>query len=265
LFGVGKLTKEMLREIIFIFAAIATATATPIVASPNGIDGRLLGGVAVNLGQVQHMASLRSLTDVHFCGGSIITNRYILTSATCVVGRALNGVRVVVGTVTLNAGGVAHISSNVTLHPAYDRVTLDNDIALVFTATVIAFNVNVQAIPISATIFGGAVSVQISGWGTNTQGGGQAPNNLQRMTTTTITNDECRSRFHSQNSARITDRKMCTLTRPAEGTCYGDEGGGLVSGAQLIGVASWQVPCATGVPDVFERVAAHRLWITSFI
>lgn len=91
------------------------------------VNGRLLGGVAVNLGQVPHMASLRSLSDVHFCGGSIISNRYILTSAMCTVGRAVNGVRVVVGTVTLNAGGAAHISSNITLHPAFDRATLDNE------------------------------------------------------------------------------------------------------------------------------------------
>lgn len=73
------------------------------------------------------MASLRSLTDVHFCGGSILSNRYVVTSAMCVVGRALNGVRVVVGTVTLNAGGTIHVSSNITIHPAFDRESLNNE------------------------------------------------------------------------------------------------------------------------------------------
>lgn len=85
------------------------------------------------------------------------------------------------------------------------------------------------------------------------------------MTSTTITNDECRARFTPQNAARVNDKKLCTLTRSTEGTCYGDEGGALIAGGQLIGISSWQVPCATGVPDVYERVAAHRLWITSFI
>lgn len=97
-----------------------------IVSGPT-VEGRLLGGIAVNLGQVPHMASLRSLSDVHFCGGSIVSNRYILTSATCVIGRALNGIRVVVGTVTLNTGGTAHISSNITVHPAYNQQTLENE------------------------------------------------------------------------------------------------------------------------------------------
>lgn len=99
----------------------------------------------------------------------------------------------------------------------------------------------------------------------NSRGGGQAPNNLQRITTTTITNEECRARLTPQNAGRVNDKKLCTLTRSSEGNCYGDEGGALISGGQLIGIASWQVPCATGVPDVYERVAAHRLWITSFI
>lgn len=85
------------------------------------------------------------------------------------------------------------------------------------------------------------------------------------MTSNTIINDECRARFNSQNANRIGDNKLCTLTRSTEGTCYGDEGGALIANGQLIGVASWQVPCATGVPDVYERVSAHRLWITSFI
>lgn len=73
------------------------------------------------------MASLRSLNNVHFCGGSIVSNRYILTSAMCTIGRALNGIRVYVGTVTLNAGGAVHASSNVTIHPAFNPETLENE------------------------------------------------------------------------------------------------------------------------------------------
>ncbi|KAG4067468.1 hypothetical protein HA402_003292 [Bradysia odoriphaga] len=255
----------MIRVIIVLLAVVSAAIATPIVVNPSGPSGRLLGGVAVNLGQVPHMASLRSLTNVHFCGGSIVSNRYVVTTAMCTLGRALNGVRVVVGTVTLNAGGATHTSSNITFHPAFNRETLENDLSLVFTATAIAFTVNVQAVPLSANIIGGNVAVQISGWGTNTIGGGQGPNNLQRMTTTTLTNDECRTRLTSRNAERVNDNKICALTRSSEGICYGDEGGGLIAGGQLVGVASWHVPCATGVPDVYERIAAHRLWIVSFI
>ena len=90
-------------------------------------EGRAIGGVGVTLGQVPFMASLRSLGNVHFCGGSIITNRWVLTTATCTNGRLINSINVVVGTVTLNAGGVTYRSGNITQHPGFDPITLENE------------------------------------------------------------------------------------------------------------------------------------------
>lgn len=66
-----------------------------------------------------------------------------------------------------------------------------------------------------------------------------------------------------QNGLRIFDSKMCTFTRSAEGTCHGDEGGALIVGGQIVGVSSWQVPCAVGHPDVYERISSFRFWILS--
>lgn len=34
---------------------------------------------------------------------------------------------VIVGSVTLNAGGAAHVSSNIIIHPAFDRESLENE------------------------------------------------------------------------------------------------------------------------------------------
>lgn len=91
-------------------------------------EGRLVGGTGVQNGQVPFMASLRSFVgNVHFCGGSILTNRWILTSATCTAGKALNGINVVVGSVTLNAGGVTYRSLNITQHPLFDPARTANE------------------------------------------------------------------------------------------------------------------------------------------
>lgn len=159
-------------------------------------------------------------------------------------------------------------------------------ISLIYTATAILFTANIQTIGLSPNVVGGAVTAQVSGWGASLQSGGASPNNLQRLNTITLTNPECQSRHSSQNAGRITETKMCTFTRSAEGTCYGrefceiknkqitltdvlfldyagDEGSGLIIGGILAGVSSWQIACATGHPDVYERISAHRLWITS--
>ncbi|CRK91130.1 CLUMA_CG004817, isoform A [Clunio marinus] len=235
---------------------------TPIVEP---IDGRLVGGANVGLGLVPFMASLRTLQNLHFCGGSILTNRWILTSGQCVFGRALNSINVVVGTVTLNAGGVTIRSTNITIHPGYNPATLINDVGLIFVASNIALSNNVQLGAISANIIGQGMSAQVSGWGSNVLGGGVSSNNLLRMTTNIISNAECRSRHSRFDESRVTNDKICTFTRSDEGTCYGDEGGALVVNGLIAGIASWQVACGQGIPDVYERIAPHRLWILGII
>lgn len=106
---------------------------------------------------------------------------------------------------------------------------LFHSISLVYTTAVIAMTANIQTVALSNTITGPGIVAQVSGWGGNQVSGGAVSNALQRLTTTTITNGECISRFSGANSQRVTDNKICTYTRPLEGTCFGDEGGALVS------------------------------------
>lgn len=110
-------------------------------------------------------------------------------------------------------------------------------------------------------MFGDHLPVQISGWGIVSDDG-NVPNNLQRITTRTIPNDDCRASYGSQ-SWRVSDQKVCTLLTHNKGTCYGDEGSAIVLDQELIGIASWHSHCATGLPDMYERILPHRLWIRS--
>lgn len=73
------------------------------------------------------MASLRSTSGIHFCGGTIVSNRYILTSAQCTIRRAANAINIELGTVQRLANGVSYVSSNIIIHPAFDRKTLANE------------------------------------------------------------------------------------------------------------------------------------------
>lgn len=90
-------------------------------------EERIIGGSDVPLGLAPYMASLRSLRDVHFCGGTIVTNRCILTSAQCVNGRAANSINVVVGTVSRVTPGATYVSSAIYKHPRFNHKTLANE------------------------------------------------------------------------------------------------------------------------------------------
>lgn len=73
------------------------------------------------------MASLRSLTRVHFCGGTIVSTRYILTSARCVIGRGATSINILVGTILRTDVQTSYISSAIVIHPGFNPDTLQNE------------------------------------------------------------------------------------------------------------------------------------------
>lgn len=134
-------------------------------------------------------------------------------------------------------------------------------VSVVQTENVIAFNANVQPIPLASSFTGGGVTAVVSGWGGTAVTGGPAPNNLQVLTTTTLTNADCRARHTTNNAQFVVDSKICTFTQAGQGICQGDSGGPLVANGQLIGTVSWNIPCARGWPDAFDRTFSYRDWI----
>lgn len=41
----------------------------------------------------------------------------------------------------------------------------------------------------------------------------------------------------------------------------GDSGGPLTIAGEVVGIVSWNIPCARGFPDAFDRVFYFRRWI----
>nr|AAV84209.1 chymotrypsin [Culicoides sonorensis] len=250
-------------RMLIIFAMLALAVlASGKQISPRtiGWEGRIVGGSNAALGQFPYQVSLRTPSGFHFCGGSIYSNRWIVTAAHCIVGDSPSNVRVAVGTI-YTGQGIIHAVSRLTPHPNYNSNLLTNDIGLVQTSTTISFTTTVQPIALGSTSVGGGVTAVASGWG-NTYTGGGAPTTLQYLNVRTITNTECKN-LHSAtgNSALVYDNVICTYLSSGKGMCNGDSGGPLVANNQLIGAVSWGVPCARGYPDAFARISSHRSWI----
>lgn len=137
-------------------------------------------------------------------------------------------------------------------------------IGLVMTQTVISMNQNVQTAYINHRLNVNNLPVTMAGWGISIHGSAE-PSNLQSISTDTIANARCGRLQQSHNTWRITNNKVCTTTDERRGICYGDEGGALMTGYEVIGVASWHSHCDPSIPNVYERVAPHRLWLLSKI
>jgi trypsin len=255
----------MIRQIFLLVALATVAIASPHSEIFFEREGRIVGGSNAALGQFPYQVSLRTAANFHFCGGSIINNRWVLSAAHCTIRRGQTSVRIFVGTVLLNSGGVTHTSSRIVNHPSYNSQTIANDVSVVQTATVIGFNSNVQAINLGSAFVGGGVTAVVTGWGGTAVTGGPAPNNLQQLTTTTLTNADCRARHTANNAQFVFDHKICTFRQAGQGICQGDSGGPLAAGGNVIGTVSWNIPCARGFPDAFDRVAHFRTWILNAI
>uniref|UniRef100_A0AAG5CRX1 Peptidase S1 domain-containing protein n=1 Tax=Anopheles atroparvus TaxID=41427 RepID=A0AAG5CRX1_ANOAO len=225
---------------------------------------RIVGGYDAVQGQFPYQVSMRRLPNFHFCGGSIISSRWVLSAAHCTIGMEPAGLNVYVGSVRLETGGVYHRTMRIVNHPLYDAATIENDISLAQTVAPIVFNEYTQPIPLGSSYVLSGNGAVISGWGrsnTMDDGPAQVPDNLQYLTVDILTMEECRAERNGSNN--IFDSVMCVSSPAGQGACSGDSGGPLVFDGMVHGIASFvRVPCATDVSDVYERVYSHLSWIT---
>lgn len=78
-------------------------------------ESRIIGGKNASKTQFKYAASIRN-GDFHFCGGSILTNRWVITSGFRLEGESAS--TTFVGDYAL-AGGVAYNVSKLVPHPKY--------------------------------------------------------------------------------------------------------------------------------------------------
>lgn len=77
-----------------------------------------MGGDEAAEGAYPYQVSLR-LDHRHFCGGSILSELYVVTAAHCVPSLVLSQVTVITGTNSLASGGETHGIAEITSHPDY--------------------------------------------------------------------------------------------------------------------------------------------------
>uniref|UniRef100_A0A336LKX8 CSON006987 protein n=1 Tax=Culicoides sonorensis TaxID=179676 RepID=A0A336LKX8_CULSO len=239
--------------------------------SKNSWDSRIIGGRTASLGQFPYQASLqrtRNSVIKHVCGGSVYNEKWIITAGHCIAYfNTTTESRIVVGSVDLEIINPTfyHVKKFI-IHPKFDKNLKTNDIALVQTQNEIIFSVNVKPIPINLNYVKENIEAVTSGWGRVTIQGGRT-NILQYLNVTVMSNENCRKAHAiSKRSKFIYDNVICTQNeRNKKGTCNGDSGGPLVINGTLIGIVSWGVRCAIGLPDVFTRISEHVSWIQATV
>lgn len=141
-------------------------------------NDRIYGGKEAKIGQFKYQISLRlappGAVSKHLCGGSIITNRFVVTAAHCFIEKypkpsfyfILAGAHrndPMNGTEYTAERWIVHERFHINM--TLTNATVINDIALVKTVSPIQFNNLVAPIPLHHKFFSGGAPAVISGWG----------------------------------------------------------------------------------------------------
>lgn len=128
-------------------------------------DSRIVGGSNAAEGQFPYQCSLRSAANAHFCGCSIVNNRWVVSAAHCTIDRTPANTLVVVGTTFRLTGGVTHPVAQIRNHENYNGNTIAFDVCTVQTVNPIAFNAHTQPIPLATAHLQQSPTGIVSGWG----------------------------------------------------------------------------------------------------
>ncbi|XP_010849046.1 PREDICTED: chymotrypsinogen B [Bison bison bison] len=247
------------------FALVGAAFGCGVPAIQPVLSGlaRIVNGEDAVPGSWPWQVSLQDSTGFHFCGGSLISEDWVVTAAHCgvttsdvvVAGEFDQGSRTE-DTQVLKIGKVFK-------NPKFSILTVRNDITLLKLATPAQFSETVSAVclPSADEDFPAGMLCATTGWGKTKYNALKTPDKLQQATLPIVSNTDCRKYWGS----RVTDVMICAGASGVS-SCMGDSGGPLVckkNGAwTLVGIVSWgSSTCSTSTPAVYARVTALMPWV----
>ncbi|XP_029312379.1 serine protease 33 [Cottoperca gobio] len=265
---------------IYLCVTAISASYAQECGRPRIVENRIVGGMDATAGAWPWQVDIQTVTG-HICGGSIITESWVLSAAHCFpkpldlssyviyVGRyQLNGV---------NEHESMHRVSHVVIPPGYNEPDGGKDLALVLLSSPITWSDYVSPIclPASGTQFPGGTLCFVTGWGNirdnvPLQGSGT----LQKVEVPIISQSSCQEMYQTHQTKQVDilyDMICAGYQKGGKDSCQGDSGGPLV--CQMVngtwvqaGVVSFGLGCAQeNQPGVYARLTTYSSFISNTV
>lgn len=277
------LSKYKPRSVLFPRPEVAQNTYVPVRRSPeintrgfcgqvkNNQGSRIVGGTEAIPNSLPWQIAI-FIDDQYFCGGSLISNEWVLTAAHCTDNATFFDVLLGAHNVRLPATDeptrVEIRSTEYTMHPNWGPRLLRNDMALIKLPTPVEFTDAIQPICLAPSTEPDHAGdpLHVSGWGKPSDAATSISPVLREVDVVGITNQEC---VQSYSILTVTASNICISTAGGKGSCNGDSGGPLsfVNNGVFnqVGVVSFgsNQGCEVGIPAGFSRVSSFTDWISS--
>ncbi|EGR2285537.1 serine protease [Vibrio parahaemolyticus] len=253
----------------------ATTIADTLKPVQNDVSTRIIGGEPANTSDWKFIASLvrkgQPTSIGHFCGGSFLGGKYVLTAAHCVEGLNADDLDIVLGLYDQNRESQAQriAVNNIYSHTAYNSHTTNNDIAFIeLEHSVDSATIDLATPEVLDSVRVGD-KLHVAGWGNTSTTDRVYPTVLQQVDLEYVDRATCQNL--SGNYSNVSDDGICAgYYWGGKDSCQGDSGGPLIvddNGInKLLGVVSWGDGCAQpNAYGVYANVAhfQHNGWIDS--
>lgn len=265
--------------------ASTTTTPAPSTDCKCGLakrSTRIVGGTTTEVNEYPWQVGVTyTYSSTFFCGGTLISDQWVMTAAHCTRGDQPSQLKVVLG--EHNTGSTSESDqipmgvTRIVEHPSYSSSTLNNDFSLIKLDSKVDFAAHPHIRPVclptsTSNNYAGEFAI-VTGWGT-TSSSGSLSAALREVRVKVLSNQECKATSYS--NAEIKDQMVCAgVTAGGKDSCQGDSGGPLISSKSgdgvtagqnydLIGVVSWGYGCAVAeYPGVYARISTVLDWISS--
>ncbi|XP_030374458.1 seminase [Scaptodrosophila lebanonensis] len=228
------------------------------ICTSQSIEPRIVGGTTTTQSQIGGYVVNIRYNGQFICGGTLVSNLFVITAAHCIYGYQANSMTVQGGVTRLTQRGVIRRVYKAMRPSIYNPELLNMDVGVIKLRSAMVGR-NISPISLCSVQWRAGSYMRVSGWGATLPNVSDTSIQLRTVRLRLMNKTVCKSMYRG-----VTELYASMFCARASGkdTCTGDSGGGVIYNNQLCGIVSWGLQCADPrYPGVYTSIHRARSFI----